>query len=173
MLVAESAMGYELVVVAGLGKTDSYATKTMREVVAGSLKKLQHAKLTTAFIVLPEAIDDDIFEVGKHISLAVNLTNYRFDKYKSTEEKKKATDIQSVTVLYSGDISKKKTKFNQGVEYGIALSQGMSLTRDLVNEPASALDPEGMVAAALAIEKQSGGSIQVEVGIVRNDKAGA
>ncbi len=164
MLTMESIAGYEVIILLGMGKKEKVELKNMREFVAEALKKLHQLKLKNAYIHIPEEFGTDFFEVGKHLSLALYLSNYRFDKYKSKADQKKAFEVDSITAVSAASLKPKMAQeFDKGVQYGALIARGTCLTRDLVNEPASALDPEGMVTQALRIEKASGGTIKVDV----------
>ena len=65
--------------------------------------------------------------------------------------------------LYFYSVLELPKEFGEGVEWGQVLSEGISLTRNMVNEPASHMHPETMVAQAFAIEKASKGSVSVQV----------
>ncbi len=67
--------------------------------------------------------------------------NYKFDKYKSTGKKAPADALVFVGAEENAD----------AVSRALALVAGQDLARDLVNEPADAIYPETLAAAALAL----------------------
>ena len=67
--------------------------------------------------------------------------NYKFDKYKTNDDKK--GPVADFTIIGSAD--------GDAIARGQAISGGQSLARDLVNEPADAIYPESLAAIALSL----------------------
>lgn len=163
MFTLEHVDGYAARIVCGLGKRTAFTRNIWKEALAEAFVKLQELKYDTVSIAAELEMGEDYFEIGKTIALAAGLTNYRFDTYKSAEDKKKHMPVTNITYTDGRAGKKEMTRFAEGVAYGQLLAAGVSLTRDLVNEPASALGSDEMVAAAQEIAARSKGTINVEV----------
>ena len=81
-------------------------------------------------------------------ALGALLSAYRFDRYKS------------------GSAQKARLKAPKGVDAArlLAIAEGEVLTRDLINTPASDMGPEELEAAARAIARDFGATVEVTVG---------
>ncbi len=144
---------YKEIIIVGAKK------ENWRKALADGLRLAQSKKLTSVVVFYELDFGDDFFEVGKQVALAFYLTNYHFDRYKSEKERKKIDKIYNFQFI----ISKQTSDLKKGIDYGRLISEGVYLTRDLVNQPASYVHPETLVEEAFKIEKESKGKISVEV----------
>lgn len=151
--VVEGNSIYEHIIVYGLGDS-------LRNAIAGVNAIARSLKSNSLHLFYSPSMGKDYFEVGKQIALGFNLSNYSFDVYKGKEDVKKRHAVKDLYFYFEQELPK---EFGQGVEWGQVLSEGISLTRNMVNEPASHMHPETMVAQAFAIEKISKGTIIVQV----------
>lgn len=153
---------YKEIIIAGGGKS------AWKKALADGLRLAQSKKLNSVTIFYQPAFGEDFFEVGKQVALAFYLTNYHFSQYKSKKEQEKIKKISLLKLQFNpsttGPVKQKiLTKTQEGVNYGKLIAEGIYLTRDLVNQPASYLHPETLVEEAFKIEKESRGKIKVEV----------
>ncbi|MCH4092701.1 leucyl aminopeptidase [Acetobacter sp.] len=120
----------ERVVLVGLGDRDSL-TETSAEQAGGTAAQTlsMHAQgaLSTA------ALDP---KLAVHVALGASLGLYRFDRYRTTEKKDDKPKLASLAVL-TKDAAGAKAAWT-GWE---AVAKGVTLTRDLVSEPANVLTP--------------------------------
>lgn len=159
-LTLENTDRYELLIIIGLGKKDDFNLNKFKNSLAKGLRKTTSKKIDSSVICYFKELGTDYFEIGKNLSLALTLSNYRFNKYKSKEERKKDTVISSLN-FHSGNADLEKLQ--AGINWGELVADGVYLTRDLVNEPAAQITPQAMVNVALEIAKESRGRIKVEV----------
>lgn len=163
---------YKEIIVVGAGKSGELTLAKWKKLMASAFRVVQSMKYQSATTCYFPELGKDFFEIGKNLSLALNLSNYQFDFYKSEEEKKKIKKIEQLNFQFSSTNfqsipiksgSNYKSQFSNGIEYGKLLSGGIYLTRDLVNQPASHTHPETLEKEAFQIEKESKGKIKVEV----------
>ncbi len=85
---------------------------------------------------------------AEEAALGALLSAYRFDRYKS------------------GSAPKARLKAPKGVDAArlVAIAEGEVLTRDLINTPASDMGPEELEAAARAIARDFGATVEVTTG---------
>ncbi|MDO8610589.1 MAG: leucyl aminopeptidase [bacterium] len=152
---------YKLIVLVGAGKRNDFNLLKWRNCVSTGLHTIKSAKLTSATLYYWSRLGTDYFEIGKNVSIAFYLTNYLFKEYKGEEAKKKITYLKEVNFVIDDKVDEKKLQ--EGLDYGMLVSKGTYLSRDLVNRPASHQGPESLVETAFEIEKESKGTIKVEV----------
>ena len=144
---------YEYIIVYGVGES-------LRNSIANVNATARMLKSTSLHLFHSPFMDKDFFEIGKQVTLGFQLSNYSFNVYKGKEDLKKKHVVKDFYFYFEQELPK---EFGKGVEYGKVLSEGISLTRNMVNEPASHMHPETMVAQAFAIEKESKGTVSVQV----------
>jgi leucyl aminopeptidase len=93
--------------------------------------------------------------VAAHLAAGVRLKSYRFDKYRTKEDKDAKPKLAALTVQSTDSAGAKKAYAAVG-----AVVDGSFFTRDLVNEPANILYPESFAQRAKALSKDG---ITVEV----------
>lgn len=159
-LVWESARGeWKRIIIFGVGKENDLKLPDFRERLADAVKLASSLKSESVSFYYPHAIGTDYFEAGKHIALGFSLAQYRFDKYKGDNGKKKH-EVKDLHVLFEKEPHK---AINEGLAYGETIAQSVVLARNLVNEPASHLHPETLVEQAFVVEKESKGTVKVQV----------
>lgn len=162
VISAENLSSYKRVYLLGLGGKKDFSLIRLREDLAKVLRTVQSHRFSSADIFLPDI--ELSFQLGKHAGLAVHLTNYSFLKYKSKEEIKKHTVIKDAVIFVNQSAKEKDLRLmEEGLRVADALREGITLTRDLVNEPALHLGPDEMVAVARSIEKEAKGLLKVKV----------
>ena len=77
------------------------------------------------------------------------LASYKFDKYKKINEKKNQTKRVSKIKIYSSSYSRLEKNYTNVV----AVSEGVTLTRNLVTEPPNVMTPPEIAKNAAALEK--------------------
>ena len=151
--VVEGGGIYEYIIVYGVGES-------LRNNIANINAIARTLKSTSLHLFYSPFMGKDYFELGKQVALGFQLSNYSFDVYKGKEDLKKKHMVKDLYFYSEQELPK---EFGEGVKWGQVLSEGISLTRNMVNEPASHMYPETMVAQTLAIEKASRGTISVQV----------
>lgn len=151
--VVEGGDIYEYIIVYGVGDSLRNALASVNA-IAVTLKS------TSLHLFYSPFMGSDYFELGKQVALGFYLSNYSFDVYKGKEDLKKKHVVKDLYFYSEQELPK---EFGEGVKWGQVLSEGISLTRNMVNEPASHMHPVTMVAQAFAIEKASKGTISVQV----------
>ncbi len=166
MIVLEGGEWYQIIIMIGAGKSTDFTLAKFKNLLAEATRKASSFKTKTINLFYFNQLGRDFFTIGKNLALGFHLANYQFIKYKSEEIKNQKSKIKSLNIF----LEKKKTGFNQaeaqlknGIKFGRLVAKGVFLARDLVNEPASYLHPETLVAEAFKIEKESGGKIKVEI----------
>lgn len=141
--------GLDRVVLVGLGDKAT-VTATVAEQTGGTAAQALAMHETGA--ISTAALGDGL---AAHVAFGASLGLYRFDRYRTTEKKDDKPKLTALTVL-AGDAAAAKTAWS-GWE---AVARGVTLTRDLVSEPANVLTPAEFAVRADALKKLG---IEVEV----------
>lgn len=147
-LVVPAGLKAERLVVIGLGKTADLKQKDFLKLGGLAMGKLPNsASHATVFAEMPSGAMKS--EQAVDLAQGARLRAYAFDRYKTKrkdDEKPPATRAITVAV---GDI----TAARKAYEPRSAISDGVMLARDLVNEPANVLFPEEFARRAGALKK--------------------
>ena len=143
-LLLPGGLGFERLVVAGVGDTAKYEEKDWLA-LGGSLRaKLTGRENSDATIVLeaPKGQDEIAGADAAGIALGATLRNYKFSKYKTKKKKGKNGKADNEThlkklVIGCADARGARRTFSRHK----AVAEGVTLARDLVNEPANTLTP--------------------------------
>ena len=135
----------------GLGKKESLTIESLRKAGAVAAKRAAACKAETLSI---HAMDcDGISAADSSLALieGAMLTNYRFDKYITTDKDKKKL---STFTLFTE--SKKTAAAAKGiVNYASAMYEGVTLARNLANAPNNEIYPETLAKTALSVGKSA------------------
>ena len=161
-LLAPQGLKFARVVLVGLGKASTYGAEDWLN-LGGSVRGLLSGKEAPAAHVFLETAEGDV--PPSHVAnfaLGALLRGYKFKKYKTKTRKKNAAsdDANDKTlkkiVIHSAD-AKAAT---QAFAADRAIAEGVTLARDLVNEPANVLGPGEFAERTKELENAG---VQVEV----------
>ncbi len=162
ILTIENSSNEEFFLV-GAGKKAEFGSAVFRDLSADVFRVIAGRGYTKVILSYFPELGGNYFELGNDLALSLYLSNYRFDKFKSEESKKKRKKIEEVVFQVDELPKRHGQEFERGVKEGRRMAEGIYLTRDLVNEPASHLHPSTLVEEAFKIEKKSKGKIKVEI----------
>ena len=153
-------IGPSRVLVAGLGKSESFSQETVREVMAGScryLRKLGMERLAT--IAHGSGIAGlDANTTGQALAEGAILGLYRFRNYLSKSDDG-AAEINELLIVERE--SSKIAELEKGIMRGRLMAEAAILARDMVNEPANVLTPTRMAEVAHQVAEEEGLEIEV------------
>jgi leucyl aminopeptidase len=159
-LIAPQGLKFARVILAGTDKTASFGQEDWLN-LGGSVRGLLTGKEAPAAHIFLESVDGKV--TGAHaasFALGALLRGYKFKKYKSKAKKKSGADANDRTlkkiVIHCDD----PKAANQAFVAARAILDGVTLARDLVNEPANVLGPAEFAQRAKALAKSN---VQVEV----------
>lgn len=158
----------ELLVV-GLGKKEKLKLVEFQDAIAQTLRKIAAMKISQAELLLTDRMGTDAFSLGKLLSEALYLSQYRYDVYK-TVDIKDVVKVEDLDILLQPTKNQSKAAFETeykqlqaGVELGRRICRGVYMARDLVNEPALHLTPKKIADEARKIATASKGMITIDV----------
>ena len=148
------------IIVVGLGKKNELNNVAF-ETIGGKLFKTLQTAGTKNIAIHVEGIEDikstTTAEIAAHLALGLQLKSYSFKKYKSKKDKEEETSkIENISIITDANTAAKKLH-----ETLSAVSEGVFLARDLVNEPPNKLHPESY--AELIKEELKPLGVEVEI----------
>ncbi|NGX55999.1 MAG: Cytosol aminopeptidase [Candidatus Anoxychlamydiales bacterium] len=153
-LVYSSKNKEKRVLLLGLGSEKELNEYNLCEAYASAISFLKNKKASSVNIIIPN-IDMEKDVLVKGVVEAIYLANYNFDKYKFVT-KKNLFSIKEVCLI---GLEKRD---NHLVKKASIISQGVNLTRDLVNTNADDETPQTLAKLAKDFEKISN-KVKVEV----------
>ena len=153
-------IGPSRVVVAGLGKSESFNQETVREVMAGScryLRKLGVKQIAT--IAHGSGIAGlDARASGQAIAEGALLGLYQFKNYQRDGDE--GTGELKELLIVERDAGK-VSELEHGLGQGQVMAEAAILARDMVNEPANVLTPTRMAEIAQQVAEEEGLEISI------------
>ena len=146
-------IGPSRVLVAGLGRAESFTQETIREVTASSCRHLRKLGLErVATIAHGSGIAGlDARSSGQAIAEGSILGLYRFRNY-VTKADNSVGELNELLIVERD--SGKLVELEKGVELGRIMAEAAVLARDMINEPANVLTPTRMEEIALQVAEE-------------------
>ncbi|WP_461614071.1 leucyl aminopeptidase [Clostridium sp. Marseille-QA1073] len=142
------------IILAGLGKKESFEIEKLRKVTGKAIKeaiKLKAKSMDIHVGALKET--NSMSDAIKAIAEVSVMSTYRFDTYKS---EKKPVELKTVNILACN-----LDPYEDIIKEGISLGEGNIITRQLVNEPANVLFPRELANRTVEIGKEAGFEVEV------------
>lgn len=133
---------------AGLAQDRAFAAAAVRKAAATRGK-------TVALAAVAETNADADARVEAML-LAARLAGYRFDRYRTKEQKDAPPKLAALTLV--GKAPKKLDKLDA---FAATLANAVCMARDLINEPASVINPESFAKEARRVAKEAGLELHV------------
>jgi len=144
------------IIVCGLGPKEKLSQEELLTSVAAGVRSAAELGAAVVATGLPGGdaggLEDD--DRTRLTVQAARLALYRFDRYLSNGSSRPS--VERLVLAGTGG-----AKAKRGVLRGSAVSEGIALARDLVNEPAAAINPTTMVREARKVARASGLKIKV------------
>jgi leucyl aminopeptidase len=153
-------IGPSRVVIAGLGKEESFTQETVREVMAGTVRYLRKLGMDRVATIAQGAgiAGLDARSSGQGIAEGSILGLYRFKNY-LTKNEDGAGELDELLIVEQE--SGKLGELEKGVEQGRLMAECAILARDMVNEPANVMTPTRMADIARQVADEEGLEIKV------------
>ncbi len=142
----------------GLGEEAKVDLEVIREATGVALASARALKISSISLALPSLEEFSADELAQAMHEALLLATYSYNEFKkSSEAKLKLTSINIIVER------KQLASAKKGFDRAATLISGVSLARDLVNQPPNNLHPEALVDVARKIAKNSHGQITVKI----------
>jgi leucyl aminopeptidase len=140
------------VVLIGLGDEKSASAESLRGAGGRAAKALARAKAKRASVAVPALRRVKPEDAAQALSEGVLLGAYRFDKYKSGDDKPPA--LEGVALLAAD--AKSVAALRRGAKLGQVLGESANAARELSNEPGGTCTPEYLAAEARKLARAHG-----------------
>jgi len=141
----------------GLGKPEALDALTLQAIGGRLVAALNAAGEHSAFVAVDELAGASlgVGEMAANLALGACLRSYRFDKYRTREKPEQKPTLKRLTFMVEDPAAARRS-----YEPLEKLADGVTLTRDLVSEPANIIFPESLAEAA---QKLRDLGVEVEV----------
>ena len=157
-------------VLIGIGAEKDASAESLRSAGGRAAKALSRAKAKLGSIAVPTLRRVKPEEAAQALTEGVVLGAYRFDKYKSGNDKPPALEV---IALLASD-ARQVVELRRGAKLGQVLAESANLARDLSNEPGATCTPEHLAAEARRLARAHGLKVTVfaEKELAREKMAG-
>lgn len=142
------------VLLVGCGKIESFSDKTYREVMLKVASTLGSLNISDAICFITELLvpDFDISWKAQQAVIAFNIVLYKFDEYKSKKDTTNKNELKQVGFWIAH--KREADKAESGLNTGVSINAGLTLTKDLANTPANICTPSYLAKAAQKLAKE-------------------
>ncbi|MCP4725450.1 MAG: leucyl aminopeptidase [bacterium] len=154
-VLAPESSGIKRVLLMGMGKKKEFNGDKARQVFGTAAKYADKKEVKRLTMNITAFSDTELKkgEIGRAASEGINLSLYKFTKFK-TEDKKKDINVNNVTIH---DITRAGSdRLKKGINEGGIISRGVCYTRDLASNPPNIVTPAYLAEEAKTIAKESG-----------------
>ncbi len=145
------------VVLIGLGDEKNASAESLRAAAGRAAKALARAKAKQASLVVPALRRVKPEEAAQALAEGALLGAYRFDKYKSDDDRPAA--LEKLALLAPD--ARQLAALRRGAKLGQVLAESANFARDLSNEPGTTCTPEHLAAEARKLGRAHGLKVTV------------
>lgn len=167
VLFTQKKIPAKRIVVIGAGARADFKNAAMRDVTAAIAQIANKTLSATVAFVLPQlgaARENVLVQLGAE---GLYLGTYKFGRYLTSEEAKRAHSLKTFTFLRDlkgGKIAAGVQKaFDRAVYRGTVIANATNHARDLINEPPAIATPAALAADAQAIAKKHKGVLTATI----------
>jgi leucyl aminopeptidase len=146
-ILAPAGVTLERIVLAGTGKGKEFDALAQQALGGGMVGRLGTSGSDTVTAMV-DAGTGKAADVAANIALGARLASYRFDRYRTKEEKHKKPSLASVILGVKGAAAARKAYAPMD-----KVADGVFFTRDLVSEPGNVIYPESLAREAQSLTK--------------------
>jgi leucyl aminopeptidase len=155
------------IVAIGAGARTDFSLTSLRDLAASAAAAANRVNAKTVAFVLPAVGAGKDLQALQLVVEGVLEGSYKFHKYQTSEDAKKAHSVQTFGILTDVKGAKKPNAAQQraikaAIDRGAAVASAVNKARDLINEPAAHMTPVQLAAEAQAIAKKHD-SLSVEI----------
>lgn len=142
------------VVLIGRGEEKKFDLESWRVLAGQMANYLKKQQVKSAGLELDYWLNNkkDVKDLAKALAEGFYLANYKFDKFINKKDKISSFDLENLFIYTD---KKSKNIFQKAWQEGVLFAQATALARDLVNEPASTMNPQFLADTAIRIAKEN------------------
>ena len=155
MLRPGSGLSTARILLIGLGKRRDCRLERLRQAAALGASQVRHAKLGSlaTTLLLAELPGTSLAERGRAVAEGFLLADYRFDKYRTGDDRRPEKLPETLHLLL--DSRKEQAAVDRAIAAARNTIRGVSLARDLVNEPGNIKSPAFLADQARQIAEET------------------
>lgn len=147
LVYTQGAIEAPRVLLLGVGKRDKFSLEKWRRAVSKASKAARAAKKSTFALALPKS-DFSTVELAGAATEAAILGLHVYNDFKTDEDSKNLTKVESLTILTEGDVGDAITRAQ-------AIAKANLKTRAWVNAPSNTKSPDFLANAARVISQEN------------------
>ncbi len=158
-VLAPAGSSLDRIIVAGLGEPRKLSATTVENAAANAFAVLSAGAGRDATVLFERVagVKLDGNQLAAHAALGATLRAYKFDRYKTRKKDANKRDKEVASLVFGCERKAAADKLWSDLS---ALASGVSLARDLVNEPPNHLHPEEFAKRCKALSRE-GVKVQV------------
>ena len=148
----ECAVGDPTHIVLGLGKKDDFTADVLRTAAARLVRRLDRIAPKSAHLLIADTIPGkrlDSESAGRAMAEGLALANWRFDEFAGKASKNKP-------VHPALSISSDDSRFDEGIETGLALAEATNYARQIAATPPNVCNPAWVASEARKLARSTG-----------------
>lgn len=149
LLPQATPKGTEQWLFCGLGEAGQLTRQGFCTAIASALIELRSAGAEGISLLLPAELPWLAEEAARWATEALGMAGYTFDEYRTEQDPAARCEVELVR---GGD----QVALRRGVKAGLAVAEGVALTRDLINHPAGVAHTDFVLAEVRKLAKRSG-----------------
>jgi leucyl aminopeptidase len=154
VLHTHGKLGATRLLLMALGARAKFSPETLRLAMGRAVKTANRLHAKTAVVAVPVLRETEA--AVRAIVEGFELGGYRYDRWRTTnKDEKNAPRVDKVALALPEGIKKDKG-LDAAVQLGKRIAEAQNWARDLVNEPAGALTPSALAAAATQMATEAG-----------------
>lgn len=142
----------------GLGPRQRFQPEVLRLALGRGVKAAMKVSAKSLAVAMPEAREEEA--CVKAAAEGLLLGTYRFDRYKAVQGAAARSRIAEARLVLPLGVEKTRG-MQEALDLALAVARATNWTRDLVNEPANALTPARLAAAARQVAQE--GKLEVQI----------
>lgn len=149
----------EDIVLLGLGKEEDINLEKIKVNLSKAYKKMKELKNDDIVVRMIDTENLDMKEMAKAMTISLILSDYEFNKYKSDKEEEQKDVFVSISCTKLND-----SMIDEVEEYiieGKDIAEGVTIARNLVNEPANEMYPEVLADEAKILGNKFGFKVDI------------
>ncbi|HET9992634.1 MAG TPA: leucyl aminopeptidase [Kofleriaceae bacterium] len=155
------------IVVIGGGPRNDFSNAHVRDITAAIAQIANKTLAATVAFVMPQLGAAREATLVQLAAEGVHLGTYKFGRYLTSEEAKRAHSLKSFAILRDFKGTKptaaQQRQFTAAIARGTTIAQAVNHARDLINEPPAIATPAHLAADAQAIAKKHKGTVTTTV----------
>lgn len=161
-LVYEGEFQADRCLIFGIGEPDDLEEPDVTEIAGDIFKEIDKLDVEVASVLFPLYLEGDRTRLAQEWSNGIRLSAYEFDQYQSDPDPKDDEEVELDHLCLLVEDGRSASTVERGMNQGIAISDAVSFSRDLANQPANELTPNDLAEQAESLADEFS-SVSVDI----------